>query len=403
MDGVNGTRAWLKESDCALIDLKNIIEESHTDISLYPHATECIGEAVIYDRGNLVDVSNNTISDKVGRALEREIMHALKEGPGIIVIRGAWCNTDVIDACTKVFEQIIEEEKETGEGAGDHFGKPGSNSRIWNAHEKLAVKNPDVFVRYYANDILPIVGRAWLGPHYQVTAQVNVVHPGGEAQQAHRDYHLGFMENAEAARFPAHVHKVAATMTLQGAVAHCDMPIESGPTEYLPHSHKYEHGYLAYRNADFSEYFKKNYFQLPLSKGDAVFFNPALLHAAGNNFSDSIHRIGNLLQLSSAFGRSMESVNRARICKHVYPALLEHSQRGRDFTSEHVENVVMASAEGYSFPTNLDFDQPVDGLAPESQADLMRRSLLSKASPRTFVSDLDAHARRRLSCKRSKL
>ena len=140
----------------------------------------------------------------------------------------------------------------------------------------------------------------------------NVVHPGGEAQQAHRDYHLGFMENADAERFPAHVHGLAAAMTLQGAVAHCDMPVESGPTEYLPHSHKYEHGYLAYRDDGFADYFKNNYVQLPLSKGDAVFFNPALLHAAGDNKSESIDRVGNLLQLSSAFGRSMETVDRAR-------------------------------------------------------------------------------------------
>ena len=28
-------------------------------------------------------------------------------------------------------------------------------------------------------------------------------------------------------------------LTLQGAVAHCDMPVESGPTMLLPHSHKY--------------------------------------------------------------------------------------------------------------------------------------------------------------------
>ncbi|MHA6795614.1 hypothetical protein ACVGVM_19150 [Pseudonocardia bannensis] len=53
--------------------------------------------------------------------------------------------------------------------------------------------------------------------------------------------------------------------------------------------------------------------QLPLSCGDAVFFNPALIHAAG--------------------------------------------------------------AEGYPFPTNLDRDPPVDGLAPQSRADLVLRAL----------------------------
>jgi hypothetical protein len=32
---------------------------------------------------------------------------------------------------------------------------------------------------------------------------VNAVHPGGAAQEAHRDYHLGFMEADTCARYPA--------------------------------------------------------------------------------------------------------------------------------------------------------------------------------------------------------
>ena len=70
-----------------------------------------------------------------------------------------------------------------------------------------------------------------------------------------------------------------------GAVAHVDMPIESGPTLYLPHTQKYGPGYLAWRIPAFREYFEANYIQLPLAKGDMVFFNPALFHAAGNNVS----------------------------------------------------------------------------------------------------------------------
>ncbi len=40
--------------------------------------------------------------------------------------------------------------------------------------------------------------------------------------------------------------RVLSVLTLQGAVAHVDMPVESGPTLYLPHSQKSTHGYLAY-------------------------------------------------------------------------------------------------------------------------------------------------------------
>ena len=53
--------------------------------------------------------------------------------------------------------------------------------------------------------------------------------------------------------------------------------------------------------------------QLALAKGDAVFFNPALLHAAGENRSGNIQRMANLLQVSSAFGRALETLDRASL------------------------------------------------------------------------------------------
>ncbi|NED59908.1 phytanoyl-CoA dioxygenase, partial [Streptomyces sp. SID10244] len=72
---------------------------------------------------------------------------------------------------------------------------------------------------------LALVSEAWLGPMYQVTSQPNVVNPGGTAQNPHRDYHLGFMSTSTAARFRTHTHRVSPALTLQGAIAHVDMPI----------------------------------------------------------------------------------------------------------------------------------------------------------------------------------
>ena len=167
--------------------------------------------------------------------------------------------------------------------SGDHFARPGANDRVWGALDKLAVTDPETFADYYANDVLALVSEAWLGPGYQVTSQVNVVNPGGQAQVAHRDYHLGFMDRDQAQAFPAHVHALSPGLTLQGAVAHVDMPVETGPTLYLPHSQKYPAGYLGYHDAAFTAYFEEHHVQLPLVAGDAVFFNPALFHGAGTN------------------------------------------------------------------------------------------------------------------------
>ena len=132
---------------------------------------------------------------------------------------------------------------------------------------------------------------------------------------------MGFQTAREIERFPAHAHRLSPMLTLQGAVAHCDMPLKSGPTLYLPFSQTYLPGYLAAARPEFRDYFEAHKVQLPLAAGDAVFFNPALFHAAGTNRSASIKRMGNLLQVSSAYGRAMESVDRLKMSLALYPVL----------------------------------------------------------------------------------
>ncbi|MBE7213197.1 MAG: phytanoyl-CoA dioxygenase family protein, partial [Gluconacetobacter diazotrophicus] len=228
------------------------------------------------------------------------------------------------------------------------------------------------------------------------TSQVNVVRPGGAAQTPHRDYHLGFQAAEVVRHFPVHVHRFSPMLTLQGAVAHCDMPLESGPTLYMPFSQNYGPGYLAAQEPEIRDWFGRERLQLPLRKGDAVFFNPALLHAAGNNRSADIRRMANLLQVSSAYGRAMETVDRIRMADTLFPVLRALAERGA-LTADEVDNAVAASAEGYSFPTNLDRDPPIGGLAPRSQQALMREALAEGWEPTRFGAALREGAERRLS------
>jgi ectoine hydroxylase-related dioxygenase (phytanoyl-CoA dioxygenase family) len=234
----------------------------------------------------------------------------------------------------------------------------------------------------------------WLGPGYQVTSQVNAVNPGGAAQTAHRDYHLGFQSDTQAARFPRHAHRLSPVLTLQGAVAHSDMPAETGPTMYLPHSQKYLPGYLAWRRPEFREYFEANHVQLPLRRGDAVFFNPALFHAAGANRTTDRNRMANLLQVSSAFGRAMEAVDRSRMSAALFPALRAMLDAGAAPAA--IANVIAACAEGYPFPTNLDLDQPTDGLAPPAQAEILGQAVTEGWARPRLESALAAWSARRL-------
>ncbi len=322
-------------------------------------------------------------------ALLSEWGWVLNKSAGVIALKGAYSDTSVIDRASDVFTQIIAEERQSGAGEGDHFAASGANDRIWNAAQKQCLRDPEGFALYFGNTSIAAACEAWLGPNYQVTAQVNQVRPGGQAQQAHRDYHLGFQSADSAERYPAHAHHLTAALTLQGAVAHCDMPIESGPTKLLPFSQLYAPGYLAFHDPAHRDHFEDAYIQLPLSKGDAVFFNPALFHAAGENRSSDINRMANLLQISSAFGRAMEAVDRRAMSQAILPSLIALKQRG-DLDALELNAAIAAAAEGYPFPTNLDTDPPIGGNAPESQAGILRRAVAEGWSESQLADALSA-------------
>ncbi len=374
---------YYHSKECNLADFQKIIDQNLA-IDAVPNAKEIKKNIPIYDIEELQNIFQN---DALKNDLMAEWAWVLRESSGVIVLRNAYRDTSVIDEATQLYEGIIADEKFKSGGGADHFAAAGANDRIWNSLQKLCESSPDVFLRYFANVAIQAACEAWLGLNYQMTAQVNLVHPGGDAQQAHRDYHLGFQTAEVSALYPSHVHELSPALTLQGAIAHCDMPVESGPTKLLPFSQAYLPGYAAWRREDFRQVFEERYVQLPLSKGDALFFSPALFHGAGANVSSNIHRMANLLQVSSAFGRAMETIDRTKMCVLTYPIAGKYFEDQTLSISE-IKAAIAATAEGYSFPTNLDNDPPVGGLAPETQQALFLRALESKMNTAEFENQL---------------
>ena len=373
------------EAACDLAEF-TALTARNVDLSTIPHAEAAPRNIPVYDMTRLAV----TLADPAARrGLMAEWAQILQHGAGVFVLKQACPDHAAIDLASACYEQIIADERSAGGGGADHFAAAGSNDRIWNSLQKLALRSPDSFVRYFASPAIDAACESWLGPNYQMTAQVNLVHPGGQAQQAHRDYHLGFQTADVSAQYPAHVHDLSPLMTLQGGIAHCDMPLESGPTKLLPFSQLYRPGYAAWRREDFRAHFEAHHVQLPLQKGDAIFFNPALFHAAGANSSADVHRMVNLLQVSSAFGRAMESVDRTAICQAIF-LHLQAQLAGGHLSEAALEAVLAASAEGYSFPTNLDRDPPVGGLAPKTQKSLLREAVMEGWTDQALAEALTA-------------
>ncbi|KAJ5559763.1 hypothetical protein N7513_002162 [Penicillium frequentans] len=388
-----------------LNDFKQICSRT-VDTSTYPMACAVERNIPIYDLGALDEaMTGATVSQ-----LQDEWHHVLHTGPGVFVLRDMYKParySHVLSASNAAFDRIIARERESNISQGDHFATSGSNDRIWNSFNKHGAEDPASFVDYYANPWLAAVCTAWLGPGYKVTAQVNAVHPGGAAQEAHRDFHLGLQEADACARFPAPTQLATQFLTLQGAVAHTDMPVESGPTRFLPFSQTYAPGYLAWRRPEFRAYFQENYVALPLTLGDGVFFNPALFHAAGANVMDpnngGFRRVANLLQVSSPFGKPMETVDSLPLVESTWDLLVQRYQTAgkciadpdldpqrSSLEAREIRAFIQAVAEGYPFPTNLDRRPPApSGMAPESEQDIVLRGLEAGWSRKEVVDALE--------------
>lgn len=113
-----------------LDELRSIVE---VEVSLeeFPLADAVADRALVYRtedlRGCLRDIDQ-------AAAARNELTRALHDGPGVIVITGA--------------------------GRSDHYAKPGTNDRLWNALEKLAVEDPEAFVDYHGCDMIDLASLA---------------------------------------------------------------------------------------------------------------------------------------------------------------------------------------------------------------------------------------------------
>ncbi len=368
-------QVYFSDSDIDYDELISICSQETIEAN-YPLSNSISNNVVIYDAKDFRSFVGN-IEEEI--KLKTEMHHVLESGPGVFVVRNLY-NEDVIDESNAIFEKIVKNESNS---SNDHFAA-GTNTRIWNSFQKVAMENQEAFINYYSNDLVKIIAESWCGPNSQMTAQVNIVRPGGEMQKPHRDYHLGFQENEVVEKFPISIHRLSNYLTLQGGVAHTDMPLESGPTVVLPYSQQYDLGYLTWRDTKFADFFNKYSVQNSMSKGDGIFFNPAIFHAAGANITNNFHRIGNLLQISSAFGKTMEHIDYIKIITHIYPSLLDHI-KNKTLSERLIENVLICATDGYAFPTNLDSDKNSDSkLQGMSMFDLTKQSLLDSLSPEKF-------------------
>jgi hypothetical protein len=76
------------------------------------------------------------------------------------------------------------------------------------------------------------------------------------------------------------------------------------------------------------------------------------------------------------------------MCRLVYPFAKQAAKTGQ-LSQAALSASIASTAEGYSFPTNLDRDPPIGGLAPETQAAFLARAIAEDMDQERFEAGLD--------------
>ena len=99
LDNSTRSRGWLTPEDCRLAGLRAVVEQT-TDLAGYPHADSAPQNVLLYGP-RLREV---TATDKGRREVQAELARALIDGPGIVMFKGAFSDTSIVDRATDAFK-----------------------------------------------------------------------------------------------------------------------------------------------------------------------------------------------------------------------------------------------------------------------------------------------------------
>src|SRR6478735_10735563 len=102
-------QTWLNREDCDIEEFRALVEVP-TDLADYPRADAVERNVLIY--GEKLRAVLDSGSDL--RDIKAELVHALMDGPGIVVFKHAYQDTTVIDQATDAFTELIADQKARG-------------------------------------------------------------------------------------------------------------------------------------------------------------------------------------------------------------------------------------------------------------------------------------------------
>ena len=181
----------------------------------------------------------------------------MRDGPGIVVLRGAFADLAPVDAATESFSP-----SSTSSGARTRRAATISPSRAPTTGSGTRWKSWPCARPSASRAITPTRRSRWSrrpgsGPAIRSPRRSIASIPAARRNRRIATITWASRRAEEIAGFPAHAHQLSPLLTLQGAVAHCDMPIESGPTLYLPFSQTLRAGLFRLAQARIRRLFRR--------------------------------------------------------------------------------------------------------------------------------------------------
>lgn len=107
------SRTWLTEEDCDLDAFRSLVEQ-RTDPADHPSALRIEQNVPLYDSARLRDLAATADGR---REAQSELVRCLLDGPGVVVLKGAFTDPAVVDRASEAFRTLIAEERASGTAA----------------------------------------------------------------------------------------------------------------------------------------------------------------------------------------------------------------------------------------------------------------------------------------------
>lgn len=275
----------------------------------------------------------------ISKVQPKEFVSELLLGCGFVKIKNFF--NDII--INKVSESIDYLSSKKG-----HAFEPRA-IRLWNFYSDLSQYDIKTWIDYFGDKNLYNLLSLWMGAYLRYSAQVNILKKGYLGHWIHQDYPVGLYSKDFVKKLSPVQYQSIQHFSLQVLIAHDEMTPSNGALKVLPASQLWSQAQIInFSSNSFTEFFNTECHEICMSPGDALFYNPHLIHCTGD-LNDGEQRRAALILATSPFLVPMEKTNFSCIQEQLDPYLKSQLVMNK-ISKEDVKRLLQISSDPCQFP-----------------------------------------------------